>query len=565
MYWGNIYPSCGQTMARMAALLVLLVVVALGERLDAAEDSDRWEATIAAFEKQDRRAPPTPGAVLFVGSSSIRLWDLTKSFPGTSMINRGFGGSEIEDSIRFAPRIVFPYQPRTIVLYAGDNDVARGKSARTVLRDFREFVRIVREALPNTRVVFIAIKPSIRRWALIETIRATNELVRRETELDDRLTYVDVDAPMISDDGRPRAELLASDGLHLSERGYRLWADLLRPHLKLEPESPIAMSATRAEYERVPLERATLRPMVGTVVEYESKLYGDRQPFAVCATDVGDVPKPLIVDLIPGTLGRVDQVPADCERMCEYAKANGFECVALRPCGRGNGTVYQGYGEVDVYEAIEAVKKLVKIDPDRVTVTGVSMGGAATWFHASHYPDVWAAAAPFCGYCNYKLWEKPGGTTFHRQPWEEFSWVSRGAAYRVENFRHVPVRITHGEWDRAVGGGVPVEHSRQMYRRLKRLGEDPGGARSELVEVPKTGHSCRLPDLWEKTIVWLLKQRRVASADHVTLVVHTLRHHRSRWVSVEQQLESGRVSHGDARFDRELQRVVASTKNVRRL
>ena len=519
---------------------------------------NRWEKTIRSFEAQDRAFPPPKNEILFIGSSSIRLWDLTKSFPGVAMINRGFGGSEIADSIQFASRIILPYRPRSVVLYAGDNDVARGKTPATVLADFKTLVTLIHAELPRTNIVFIAIKPSIARWGLVETMRKANRAIDAFTETDERLSYVDIDTPMLGADGKPDAALFVDDGLHLNGAGYAIWGEQLLPHLRIGDRR--AMDLRNQLAPRQPLETARLQPMEGVVVEFPSRIYGDRQPVAVCTTDLDDEPKPLIVELIPGTLSRVDRVVRECETVCGFAKKRGLGCVSIRPCGRGNGTVYQGYGEVDVYEAIEAVAQLVAIDRDRIVVTGVSMGGAATWYHASHRPDFWAAAAPFCGYCDYKLWEKPGGTTFHRQPWEEASWIARGAAYQAENFRHLPVRMTHGEWDRAVGGGVPVEHSRQMQRKLSALGYT-----SELIEVPKTGHGCRTPELWEDAVEWLLKQRRVAEPDEVSLVAYTLRHHRSYWVSVEQQELYGRASHVNATLDRDAKRVTVLTENVRRL
>jgi hypothetical protein len=222
--------------------------------------------------------------------------------------------------------------------------------------------------------------------------------------------------------------------------------------------------------------------------------------------------------------------------------------------------VYQGYGDNDVYEAIAAAKEVSAIDEDRIYVTGASMGGASTFFHSSHRPDFWAAAAPFCGYCDYKLWEKPGGTTFDRQPWEEHSWIARGAAYRPENFRHLPIRMTHGEWDRGVGGGVPTEHSRQMARKLKAL-EYP----HLYVEVPKTGHGCRTPETWKAAIGWLLEQTRKKNPNRISLVVHTLRHNRAYWLEVEQQQVSGKRSTVEATLDRSSGTLNVQTTNVGRI
>ncbi len=191
----------------------------------------RWEPAIRKFEEQDRRMPPAKGGVLFVGSSSIRFWDLEKYFPELEPLNRGFGGSQVADSVYFADRIVLPYEPRVIVMYAGDNDIAGGKSPCEVHKDFLTFIRIVHEKLPETRIVYVAIKPSIRRWKLVHKMRAANALILATCVEDERLEFVDIDTPMISEDGQPRPELFIQDGLHLSDAGYELWSGLVRPHL----------------------------------------------------------------------------------------------------------------------------------------------------------------------------------------------------------------------------------------------------------------------------------------------------------------------------------------------
>jgi predicted amidohydrolase len=313
----------------------------------------------------------------------------------------------------------------------------------------------------------------------------------------------------------------------------------------------------RSRYDVTAIEKAVLRPMEGRALAYRSKIYGDLQPLAVCATDVSDVPKPLLVHLT--SLAYPKQAAQDCEALCRIAQKHGLECVVLGTGGRGGGSVHQGYGEVDVYEAIDAVRKKLAIDPDRISVTGSSVGGAATWYHASHYPDVWAAAAPFFGYCDHKVWEKSGLSTFPRQEWEEYAWIARGAAYRAANLQHMALRITHGEWDRAVPGGVPVEHSRQMDRQLAQL-----GIPHTYIEIPRVGH-YHAPELWNEAVPWLLKQKRVQDPDQVPLVVHTLRHNRSRWVMVEQQVVSGKASTVEAHRHRPKQRIEVKTTNARRL
>ena len=187
---------------------------------------------IAAFEAADRREPPTTGGVLFVGSSSIRLWPrLGDDFPGISVLQRGFGGSQLSDVVRYAPRIVIPYRPRLIVLYAGDNDLWEGKSADSVFRDYQAFVTLVHRALPETRIAYISIKPSGSRWAVADKMRAANAMIREHAARDPRLSYVDVFTPMLDSSGNPREDLFVADRLHLNDKGYALWREILRPHV----------------------------------------------------------------------------------------------------------------------------------------------------------------------------------------------------------------------------------------------------------------------------------------------------------------------------------------------
>ena len=200
--------------------------------VSADHDSSRWEKYIARFEAADKKQMPQPGGVLFIGSSSIRMWKtIEQDFPGLPVINRGFGGSQIADSNHFAGRIVHPYKPRQIVLYAGDNDVAAGKSPETVLADFQQFVKTVHAKLPKARVSFIAIKPSLSRWKLSGKMAMANSLVRNTCSKDKRLDYIDIWQPMLGDNGKPRPDLFLGDGLHLNAKGYALWTSIVKPHL----------------------------------------------------------------------------------------------------------------------------------------------------------------------------------------------------------------------------------------------------------------------------------------------------------------------------------------------
>jgi lysophospholipase L1-like esterase len=229
--------SCVAVSLRRAALPLLVIaagyVLTLAPVTRGAErTASRWEQHIRRFEERDRKQMPPADGFLFIGSSSIVRWDLEKHFPDRPVINRGFGGSQIADSVQFAERILIPYRPRVVVLYAGDNDIASGKSPDQVLSDYKAFVEKVRVALPETKIVFVAIKPSVKRWNLVEKMREANRRIRAVTLQEPLQEFVDIDPAMIGDDGRPKPELFASDGLHLSEQGYDVWSSLVRPHLK---------------------------------------------------------------------------------------------------------------------------------------------------------------------------------------------------------------------------------------------------------------------------------------------------------------------------------------------
>jgi lysophospholipase L1-like esterase/sugar lactone lactonase YvrE len=198
----------------------------------AAAKPDRWESAIAAFETSDKSSPPPQGEIVFVGSSSIRLWNLAESFPDLKCTNRGFGGSQMADSAQYADRIVVPYRPRLVVVYAGDNDIAAGKSPEQILADSKSLVAAVHAKLPRARVVFISIKPSIRRWAFMDKIRGANALVKGYIGKHRHLAFVDIVPQMLGADGKPRPELLVADGLHMTPEGYKVWTAALEPHLR---------------------------------------------------------------------------------------------------------------------------------------------------------------------------------------------------------------------------------------------------------------------------------------------------------------------------------------------
>jgi lysophospholipase L1-like esterase len=197
---------------------------------------EKWEKEIAAFEQKDREQSPKKHGILFIGSSSIRMWKtLAEDFPGYSVINRGFGGSQISDSVYFTPRIVLPYEPRQIFFYAGGNDINAGKAPDAVAAEFEKFANGVHAKLPETKIEFISIAPNHKRWAQIEQVRQTNALVRAFCEKNPGwLRFIDVHPVMLGADGKPLPDIYIADGLHMNAKGYALWTKLLKPYLTAE-------------------------------------------------------------------------------------------------------------------------------------------------------------------------------------------------------------------------------------------------------------------------------------------------------------------------------------------
>lgn len=212
--------------------LILSLRLVTACSLSQASDYSKWEKEIAAFEQADRAGPPPKGGLLFIGSSTIRLWKtLAQDFPQHQVINRGFGGSQIVDSTHFAERIIFPYAPRMILLRAGGNDIHAGKSPELVFSDFRAFVAKIQERLPGTQIAYLALSPSIARWNEKQKGEALNKMILEYTRQVPGLKYVESDTISLGTDGKPRPELFVADKLHFSPEGYKLLAAAVRPHL----------------------------------------------------------------------------------------------------------------------------------------------------------------------------------------------------------------------------------------------------------------------------------------------------------------------------------------------
>lgn len=229
---------------RTLLLLVSFAVpaVSLAGSPPADPDPNRFAKEIDAFRDLDSKNSVPADPVLFLGSSSIRMWRTHDSFPALPVINRGFGGSHICDVIYFADRVLLPYKPRVIVFYAGDNDIAAGKSAGRVFDDTRHFADLVHQRLPAAKIIFLAIKPSTQRWSFWPEMKRANELIRAFSQKDKRRFFADVATPVLRPDGTPDDSLFLDDKLHLNSKGYEVWTRALSPLLRKVLESRDGMS-----------------------------------------------------------------------------------------------------------------------------------------------------------------------------------------------------------------------------------------------------------------------------------------------------------------------------------
>jgi lysophospholipase L1-like esterase len=189
---------------------------------------------IQAFKKQDSVSFPPPNAILFIGSSSFTLWkDVQKDFPKYKIINRGFGGSTLLDQIRYVKDVVFPYKPKQIIIYCGENDLASSDtvSSNEVAKRFQKLFTLIRNKFPQVQISYISMKPSPSRQLLMPKMMKGNELIKKYLTTKKRTAFIDVYKEMIDDEGKPRPELFLDDNLHMNKAGYDIWKKKIEPYL----------------------------------------------------------------------------------------------------------------------------------------------------------------------------------------------------------------------------------------------------------------------------------------------------------------------------------------------
>jgi len=189
---------------------------------------------IQTFKKQDSSSFPTKQAILFIGSSSFTKWtDVQDYFPTYKIINRGFGGSELTDIIRYANEVIIPYQPKQVVIYCGENDLASSDTvtAQMVLNRFKKLFTIIRKNNPSVSVAFVSLKPSPSRRHLWPKMIQANQLIKNYLSTKKKTAFIDVYNKMFNRDGTVMQDIFIEDNLHMNAKGYAIWQKAIEPYL----------------------------------------------------------------------------------------------------------------------------------------------------------------------------------------------------------------------------------------------------------------------------------------------------------------------------------------------
>ncbi len=220
-------------MKKPLVIVIALLFIAFAPVYVHAQQQPFWNE-IQAFKKQDSMKFPPKNAILFVGSSSFHYWtDVQDYFPGYTIINRGFGGSSLPHVIAYANDIVFPYHPKQVVIYCGENDLNDNDSVtgEVVLRRFTTLFQLIRSKLPDASIAFVSIKPSPSRSRLFPQMIKANELISAFIKKQRKAVFIDVYHSMLNADGTPRKDLFKEDNLHMNKTGYAIWQKAIQPHL----------------------------------------------------------------------------------------------------------------------------------------------------------------------------------------------------------------------------------------------------------------------------------------------------------------------------------------------
>lgn len=198
-----------------------------------AQEPGRFEAEIKRFESIDREQGLRKNGIVFTGSSSIRMWStLEDDMIGFPVINRGFGGATIPEVLQYADRYLFVQEPRIVVFYCGENDIAEGASPVEVFNRFKAFADLLAMRLPGTNLVYLSMKPSVARWELWDKYREGDALIKAYTDEKHWIEFMDTSLSMLDKNGKVKTDIFIEDGLHMNEKGYAGWTAQLLPLLE---------------------------------------------------------------------------------------------------------------------------------------------------------------------------------------------------------------------------------------------------------------------------------------------------------------------------------------------
>ena len=222
--------NCSQPFQKKISILVVFLLCCLNLYAQKPPFYD----DIQAFKKLDSNAYPAKNAILFVGSSSFTKWtDVVKYFPGYPIINRGFGGSSLTDLIRYAPQIIFPYNPKQILIYCGENDLAGSNTvtSKIVYDRFVQLYRMIRNRFSKASIAFVSMKPSPDRQHLRSKMQAGNKLIQQFLARQKNTSFINIYPAMLLPNGRPMSHIFLSDSLHMNAKGYAIWQKIIKPYL----------------------------------------------------------------------------------------------------------------------------------------------------------------------------------------------------------------------------------------------------------------------------------------------------------------------------------------------
>ncbi|PZO27445.1 MAG: G-D-S-L family lipolytic protein [Flavobacteriaceae bacterium] len=212
----------------MKKLILLLSILFISVNTIAQEN--QFTNEIKAFRKQDSIQKPNDGMLLFIGSSSFRLWkDVKSDFNNQNIVNRAFGGATLLDLIYFQNDVVLKYKPKKIFIYCGENDIASSEKVTTkmVFKRYKTFYKTLRKQFPETPIIFVSLKPAISRWHMKDRMMATNKLISQFMKNKKNATFVNIWDDML-ENGEPKKDIYIQDNLHMNAKGYAIWVEKMK-------------------------------------------------------------------------------------------------------------------------------------------------------------------------------------------------------------------------------------------------------------------------------------------------------------------------------------------------